>query len=723
MILLEGLDFAIPAASELDWDERSTQFFGPYQLIKLIGQGGVARVIRARHIHPMYNQTFAIKVLHRSLSADPQVVGLFRREAYVLALLKHPNVVQTFEAGAQDGQLFIAMEYVHGRDLDDLLSRSIASKTAVPMLLLLHIIGEVLQALCYAHELCDSDGHALNLVHRDINPANVFVSYDGHIKLGDFGVASITAGRLEKSRELAGKVGYFAPEQLAGDVVDHRADIFAMGVMMFETLCGTRLFEADNAEASMRLNKRARVPRPSKLNPAIPPVLEKIMLRALEKRPQDRFATGREMLAALQPLLPKAPGMPLAVASMMRHLFLGEHLEEMQLQEGLSGKQARAEVGVRVGLLSSDARAQSALGQLLQSRGYLMTALPGVAQLQQALTTLAPQVLIVDMHDPTLDVSALDPLLRGQAVTVVVMSNALDERAIGAAHALQAQDLLFKPFNAERALSSVRQAAQHVSTQVKQELVNRPVQRTRVLLVSQDANMCAALATGLTQRGFAVERASDTQAALALSNAQSFAAVVYDVPSATPADCAFARVYRSGPGISMVPIVFCVEAASSSFFRGMAILRTRVLPRDVAAPILAQAIDELRNDTHAGRAFVRYDAQLPAEIRYGGRVFACQVLNLSRGGAMMQCEHIPPVGTEVGLNLRFPGSVVSGMAVVVRVALSKAQGSHDTAHVGVEFKSFAGRGEAGLIAYIRALDDQIAAQTVAGSSQRTQIRP
>ncbi len=725
--LLEGLDFAIPMAPELHWDEQSTQFFGPYQLIAQIGEGGVARVIRARHIHPLYaHQTFAIKVLHKSLSADPQVVGLFRREAYVLSLLKHPNVVQTFEAGAQDGQLFIAMEYVHGRDLDDLLIRCQSSKLHIPMILLLHVIGQVLEAMCYAHELCDSDDHGLHLVHRDINPANVFLSYDGSVKLGDFGVASITAGRVEKSRELAGKVGYFAPEQLQGGMVDHRADIFAMGVMMFETLCGARLFEAGNAEASMRLNKRARVPRPSKLNPAITPALEKVMLRALEKRPQDRFATGRAMLAALHPLLPKTAGMKLAVASFMRHLFLAEHLEEVKLQEGLAGRPDAPDGGTQVALYSKDTRAQVALGQLLVSRGCTMSVQQDMTQVDALLTHDPPHVLLVDVHQPNFTAAQLTHLARASAsvVPVVAMCNVLDEVSIGAAHAMGAHDLLFKPFNAERALSAVRNAARRSSMGGKEEIVHRPVQRTRVLLVSQDEALASALAAGLNQCGFIVERAQHTPGALARSQTQSFAAVIYDVPTATPADCAFARVYRSGPGISMVPIVFCVEPSSSAFFRGMAILRTRVVPRNAPLAIVAQAVDELCNDTNAGRAFVRYDAQFPAEIRYGGRVFACQVTNLSRGGAMLRCDHIPPVGTEVGLSLRLPGSTlpVSGIGLVVRVALVKSQDSHDAAHVGVEFKSFAGRGEAILIEFIRALDDSLVAQTVAGGSRRAQPR-
>src|SRR6478735_5394120 len=267
--LLDDLDVAIPeegaVASAPTGDGGASQFVGPYQLIQEVGAGGVARVHRARHIHPQYaDKPLAVKVLHEELSKDPKVVALFRREAYLLSLLKHPNVVQTFEAGAQDDRLFIAMEFIDGRDLDNMMLRCQRAKMPIPLPLQMHIIGDVLRALIYAHELCDNDNNILNLIHRDVNPANVFVSFDGRIKLGDFGVASITAGRVERSRELAGKVGYFAPEQLAGDPVDHRADLFDLGVMMFEMLCGARLFDAEDADQAMRLNKRAKIPKPTK---------------------------------------------------------------------------------------------------------------------------------------------------------------------------------------------------------------------------------------------------------------------------------------------------------------------------------------------------------------------------------------------------------------------------------------------------------------------------
>jgi len=343
---LDGLDIDIPAAplgvavaTPAPAAEGSAPaFFGPYQLIQNIGIGGVAKVMRARHIHPMYGETtFAVKILHEDLSRDPRVVALFRNEAYVLAMLNHPNIVRTFEAGVQDDKLFIAMEYIDGRDLDELAQRCKRARQPIPISIILHIIGEILKGLAFAHELADADGNRLNLVHRDVNPANVFLSYDGHVKLGDFGVAAIAAGQVEKNRELAGKIGYFAPEQLEGADVDRRADIFAVGVMLYEVLTGERLFAGDDTDKVMRLNRHAKVPRPSKANPEISSELEVIVLKALERRPCDRYASAHAMLEALTPVLPAAVDMSLAVAALVHKVFLHEHMNELQLREFLAG--------------------------------------------------------------------------------------------------------------------------------------------------------------------------------------------------------------------------------------------------------------------------------------------------------------------------------------------------------------------------------------------------
>jgi DNA-binding response OmpR family regulator len=663
-------------------------------------------VHRARHIHPQYaDRALAVKVLHEELSKDPKVVALFRREAYVLALLKHPNVVQTFEAGAQDDRLFIAMEYIDGRDLDNMVARCQRAKMPIPLPLQMHIVGEVLRALIYAHELCDNDNNVLNLIHRDVNPANVFVSFDGRIKLGDFGVASITAGRVERSRELAGKVGYFAPEQLAGDPVDHRADLFALGVMMFEMLCGVRLFDAEDADQAMRLNKRAKVPKPTKLNPAIPPGLERAMLTALERKPQDRFASGRDMLKALEPFLPDPTGMHLAVAAIMRMVFLGEHMQELQLQEGLAGKSAARGTGQSVEVYTRDERGQVAFRELLVSRGYRVQVHGDLESLCDAVLRQTPQAILADVSQEEFSPHDFNAVVHSVAdpIPVIAVSNGLDSEAIHHASAVGAVDLLFKPFNIERVLTSVRStmAGHHYKHFDEQRA---PSEHCRVMVVSADPNLSTRLNIDLTAKGFTVEVLGDPHAALARADEASFHLIVYDAHPATAADRLFAAQYRNSPGMGLVPILYLVDDAARSMFRGMLIDRTAVLSRAEVSAQIAQTLLALRNDSTTGRTFVRYHTQFPAELRYGGRVFPAAGIDVSRGGVMLQCDQIPPVGTPISVIMHLPaGLAAQASGRVIRVDLVRA-GDRDLAQVGIEFDTFADRSEADLIGFIRHLD-------------------
>ncbi|RYF10374.1 MAG: response regulator, partial [Deltaproteobacteria bacterium] len=466
-------------------------FFGPYQLIEEVGKGGVASVHRARHIHPQYaDRALAVKVLHDSLSRDPMVVSLFRREAYVLSLLKHPGVVQTFEAGETDGRLFIAMEYIDGRDLDAFLFRCQHAKIAVPLPILTHIAGEVLRALIYAHGLRDNDDRRLNLVHRDINPANVFLSYNGQVKLGDFGVASITAGRLEKSRELAGKIGYFAPEQIEGGIVDHRADLFALGAMLFEMVCGTRLFDAEDADQAMRLNRKAKIPRPSKLNPNLPADLERIILKALERRPQDRFASGAEMLAALEPFLPPPQSMRMATASLMRTLFLREHMQETQLRDSMAGRRRPAMRGQLVDIFTTDPAAQRAFADLLTLNNYRVRSHDNLISLTTVIVAELPYAILVDVDQADFNAGDFNAAIQrtGRVIPIIASCAALDSTAIERAMGVHAGDLLSKPLYTDRVLSSICGAATFERPKPFLRVGDKIGRlRTRVLLVGQDA--------------------------------------------------------------------------------------------------------------------------------------------------------------------------------------------------------------------------------------------
>jgi serine/threonine-protein kinase len=715
--LLDGLDIDLPTGllaegSSAQQGPSAASFFGPYQLIQEVGIGGVARVMRARHIHPQYaDHTFALKILHEELSHDPQVVGLFRGEAYVLAMLNHPNIIKTFEAGAQDDRLFIAMEYIDGRDLDGLVERSKRGRVKIPIPVALHIIGEVLRGLAYAHDLTDADGHRLNLVHRDVNPANVFLSYDGKVKLGDFGVAAIAAGRVEKSRELAGKLGYFAPEQLAGDAVDQRADLFATGVMLYEVLCGVRLFEGDDTDKVMRLNKRAKIPKPTKANPNIPPPLEEILLKALEREPQNRFVDARQFLAALKPFLPDAKGMTLAAAALMRKVFLREHVAELQLREGLAGSGSERGSGQLVALFTRDERAQAAFNELLLSRGYRVETHVGFDTLaQSAKSGNPPNLALLDVcSDGFTTYGALAALGEcRRPIPVVAISEGLDPDWIKAASSVGAVDLLFKPFNVERVLSAVRATVMGAARQTTPVLVERAAGaeiRPRLLVVSSDPKQTARLSKELTDRGFWVDVSPNAAEAVERAWHESYQIVVYDAFPASPADRNFAGQFRNQPGMGLVPIVYLAEPSAAALFAGVDADRCALRPRTDTAAALTEVLNRLRADVRLGRTFVRYTVNFPAELRYGGRVFTGHAIDLSRGGVMLRCEQMPPVGTAVSVGLRPPTAtgLIEANGKVVRVDLPK-EGEHLLPGVGVEFERFARKGEAELIEYLGTLD-------------------
>jgi serine/threonine-protein kinase len=715
--LLDGLDIDIPEtvlvhpAGEAE-RSRGAEYFGPYQLIQEVGAGGVAQVHRGRHIHPRYAETtFAVKILHDELSRDPQVVQLFRNEAYVLAMLNHPNVVKTFEAGAQDDRLFIAMEYIDGRDLDNLLSRCQRGRIRMPVHVALHIIGEVLKGLAYAHSLRDADENKLKLVHRDVNPANVFLSYDGRVKLGDFGVAAIAAGRVEKNRELAGKVGYFAPEQLGGGKIDHRADLFATGVMLYEILCGERLFEGTDTDKIMRLNKRAKIPRPTKANPHIPAALEEIMLRALERRPEDRFRSARAMLGALGSYLPDPKGMSLAVAALMRKVFLREHMQELQLREGLAGLGPARGSGQLIALFSHDERAQAAFNELLLSRGYRV-------ETHETFATLAgssacgnpPALALLDVcSEGFATEGAIDAL--GQAkrpIPVVAISEGLEPEWIQAANAIGAVDLLFKPFNVERVLTAVRATVTGAARFTNDRAIETSgVARAkpRLLLVSHDLDLAARLSTQIAERGFEVDVSPTRAEAIERANHASYQAVIYDAHPATPADRLFAGQFRGQPGMGLVPIIYLADPRAHAMFAGVDADRSAVHSREDAIVVLAETVNQLRADVRLGRTFVRYNTRLPAELRYGGRVFAGEAVDISRGGVMLHCDQMPPVGTDVSVSLRLPASSspIEANGRVVRVDLPK-EGEHHHPGIGVEFERFSRRGESELIEFLATLD-------------------
>ncbi len=270
--------------------------FGKYTLFELIGRGGMAEVYKARIQGPAgFERTFVVKRILPHLSSDPTFIKMFVEEAKLSARLAHPNIVHIFELGAVEGEYFISMEYIRGHDLSETM-RAIWKTMGPPRPELVAYIGrEACRGLAYAHSLTDDNGRPLGMVHRDISPSNVMLSYEGAVKLLDFGIAKALGDAPEttKTGTMKGKYAYMAPEQTEGENVDNRSDIFACGIVLHEVLTGRRLFKGANDVQTIERVRRCEVPRPSLQNPAVPPALDAIILKALARNPADRWAGRR----------------------------------------------------------------------------------------------------------------------------------------------------------------------------------------------------------------------------------------------------------------------------------------------------------------------------------------------------------------------------------------------------------------------------------------------
>lgn len=279
------------------------RWLGRYEVLEEIAQGGMATVYlgRARGA-ANFERLVAVKVCLPHLRSDEEFAGMFLDEARLAARIHHPNVVATLDVGDEEA-LYLVMEYIEGDKLSTLIKRASIKRERIPIAVTARIMIDALSGLHAAHELKDSLGEPLRLVHRDVSPHNVLVGVDGIARISDFGIAKAEA-RATVTREgsLKGKMSYMAPEQLAGKPVDRRADIYAAGVVLWECLAGRRLFRADSEVETFNLVLQNRIQRPSELWPEVPPELDAVVLRALSLDPDKRFATAAEFAEALEDL-------------------------------------------------------------------------------------------------------------------------------------------------------------------------------------------------------------------------------------------------------------------------------------------------------------------------------------------------------------------------------------------------------------------------------------
>jgi serine/threonine protein kinase len=278
-----------------------TPFGDKYVLVEHIATGGMAEIYRAQYSGiEGFAKELVVKRLREEFAARPSVVQMFLDEARVAATLTHQNVVHTYDLGELQGEYFIAMELLKGEELVAVLRRAVKTGRMLPMQIAIGIVMQALEGLHYVHTRTDDRGRLLGLCHRDINPTNVHVGYDGTCKIVDFGIAA-TRASLQTAGEgqFAGKLAYMAPEQVLGHELDLRADIFALGIVLYEMCLARRLFRGLPEEVAERIVE-GDIPAPTFVKAEFPPALEAIIMKALEVDPAERYQNCDHMFRDLE---------------------------------------------------------------------------------------------------------------------------------------------------------------------------------------------------------------------------------------------------------------------------------------------------------------------------------------------------------------------------------------------------------------------------------------
>ncbi len=281
---------------------------GKYVVRRKLAEGGMAEIYLCRaHGAEGFEKDVVIKRVRVFLANEPTFVQMFIAEARVASRLNHPNLVQIFDFDKHEDRFYLAMEYVHGHSLWDVRQRAKERMLPIPPTLVATIGANIARGLHYAHRVSHK-GEQLGLVHRDVTPQNVLLSYDGAIKLTDFGIAKKAGVALTSPGVLKGKFAYMSPEQARGEEVDARTDVFALGVVLWELLTGGRLFDGESEMAVLRAVQQSVIASPARLNPDVPPELDAAVMKALNREPSARFQTAQELERALaQVMMAKRP--------------------------------------------------------------------------------------------------------------------------------------------------------------------------------------------------------------------------------------------------------------------------------------------------------------------------------------------------------------------------------------------------------------------------------
>jgi len=324
--------------------------FGRYYLLGLIARGGMAEVYRAR---PQVGarRLLAVKVMRPQLAREARFVDMFHREGKLAMLLSNNRcIVETIELGQHDGRHYITMEYIGGRDLTQVLRRCQETQQRIPVPHAVYIAARIAEGLHFAHTLTGPDGRPLNIVNRDVSPSNVRLSYDGDVKLLDFGIAQALMKFTSEIGILKGKFSYMSPEQIRGMPLDARTDVFSAGIILHEMLTTEKLFRGDTEFALMEKVRKAEVPAPSDFNRRVTPELDAISLKALARDVADRYQSAAQLAADLDALIGGYRFDPKELRQFIRQLFRKEYAKEVEdTQLALDASLAPAPLTMAVG--------------------------------------------------------------------------------------------------------------------------------------------------------------------------------------------------------------------------------------------------------------------------------------------------------------------------------------------------------------------------------------
>ena len=332
--------------------------FGKYYLLGLIARGGMGEVYRARR-RESAERILAVKCMRPQLAREARFVDMFIREGKLAILLKHGSIVETFDVGRAEGRYFIAMEYIGGKDLTQVLRRCQEANQRIPVPHAMHIAARICEGLHHAHNLVGDEGRPLNIVNRDVSPSNVRLSYGGEVKMLDFGIAQALMKFTSEIGVLKGKFSYMSPEQIRGMPVDARTDIFSAGIILHEMLTTEKLFRGDTEFALMEKVRKAEVAPPSKFNRRVTPELDAIVLKALARDVQDRYQTAEAFAEDLRRLLVGYRFDPRELQELLRGLFRADFQKE---EEDMQASRSSIPAAEREALEMSSSDASVAAG-------------------------------------------------------------------------------------------------------------------------------------------------------------------------------------------------------------------------------------------------------------------------------------------------------------------------------------------------------------------------